>query len=704
VRIGDYVLEGELGRGGMGCVYTGRHAPTGALRAVKVLDHGGDPEAIVRFQREAEALARAGSAVAVPIHESGREQGRFYFVMELMTGGSLEKRMKGPLPWREAATLVADLARKVAKLHAVGLVHRDLKPANVLFAEDGSARIADFGCMRDLSKSVLTQTGALLGTPAYMAPEQLGGEAVGTPADVFALGAILHELVAGARPYTGASWLEVMKRQQRGERLRLEPAALETIVASALAADPTHRPSALGLAAELESLVLRGEKLSRSRLAVLVLAIVAALGTVVGLALRPATDRRNPNAPEVGPVTSPVPATPVTTAASEASPEDRAAGSALDEALRKLVLRAARLAGGSHASLFERQKRDGDWVQATSDLLAAAARFSDGARRQAELVRRFEDRPTETELEAVATLWERCTKDSEDTPGPVSPGALCRAPLSGWRRGALLAYFGRPTFGGNGQPIDIAELTTELFASPGPDRWRYMFYETRIRRLVGLAPEQLSGAWGDTQIQLACDDAESAFNAWGGGHAQDLANTLENGVRLMLECARTPGNADPAADLERARRLIDKSLQYLGDPYVLAIRRGEVEFAAGNYEAALRAFRAAPHDAKPESVAYVDAHVALAAVEANRPDAKQLAEQAYRESELEFREGRSHQSVLVASLARALVYVRDGDSAGASAEIERIRTRGAYRASLGYDPLKACERIEAERRRQSERR
>ncbi len=289
MRIGAYLIEGELGRGGMGRVYKARHEGTGVLRAIKVLDHQGDVEAIVRFRREAEALARAGGAVSVPIHESGVEQGRFYFVMDFMPGGSLADLLKrgGPLPWREAAALMAHVARGLEKLHALGLIHRDLKPANVLLGDDGAPRIADLGCVRDLSRSVLTQTGTILGTPAYMAPEQLHGEPAGPACDVFAAGAILHELVAGTRPHAGSSPVEIFASLSRGARTPLESPPLEAVVTRALDREPSRRPTAAELARDLERLATGGPARRRRSRALPVALVLGLLAVGIGLVLAP---------------------------------------------------------------------------------------------------------------------------------------------------------------------------------------------------------------------------------------------------------------------------------------------------------------------------------------------------------------------------------------------------------------------------------
>src|SRR5581483_7205504 len=178
-RVGDYVLEGELGRGGLGIVYRARHVKTGAPRALKLLldTRAADAEALLRFRREAEALARVAGQGVVPVHEIGIERGRVWFAMAFMEGGSLRDRLRtgGPMPWPDAKKLVRGIGEALARCHKAGVVHRDLKPENILFDASGHVAVADFGCARVLDARTLTETGEIVGTPAYMAPEQLEG-------------------------------------------------------------------------------------------------------------------------------------------------------------------------------------------------------------------------------------------------------------------------------------------------------------------------------------------------------------------------------------------------------------------------------------------------------------------------------------------------------------------------------------------------
>jgi serine/threonine protein kinase len=206
--VAGYDILGELGRGGMGVVYKARQLPLNRLVALKMILAGphADPEALARLRTEAEAVARLRHPNIVQIHEVGNQDGCPYLALEYVEGGTLAGKLAGmPYPPRPAAQLLETLARAVHHAHEQGIVHRDLKPANVLLTADGAPKIADFGLAKHVgdgerfSPAVQTRTGIVMGTPSYMAPEQLaGGPAViGAAVDVYALGAVLYERWSG---------------------------------------------------------------------------------------------------------------------------------------------------------------------------------------------------------------------------------------------------------------------------------------------------------------------------------------------------------------------------------------------------------------------------------------------------------------------------------------------------------------------------
>ncbi len=259
-----YEILGELGRGGMGVVYKARQTKLKRLVALKMIlggTHAGGQE-LARFRSEAEAVARLQHPNIVQVYEVGERDGCPFFSLEYIDGGSLAGKLDGtPQQPRAAAKLVETLARAMQSAHQHGIIHRDLKPANVLLTADGIPKITDFGLAKQLdTESSQTQSGAIMGTPSYMAPEQAEGriKEIGTAADVYALGAILYELLGGRPPFKGATvvdTLEQVRSQEPVSPRRLQPGLardLETICLKCLHKDPARRyASALDLADDL---------------------------------------------------------------------------------------------------------------------------------------------------------------------------------------------------------------------------------------------------------------------------------------------------------------------------------------------------------------------------------------------------------------------------------------------------------------------
>lgn len=208
-RVGRYTITGELGRGAMGVVLRGLDPTLDRPVAIKVIGlpgTGGGPteELVARFLREAKLAARINHPGVVTIYDSGQDQGLLYLVMELIEGESLSHKIKrGDYPTRaEALKMVAAIADALAAAHALGVVHRDVKPANILLTTDGRVKVSDFGVAKAIGDTTeLTRTGMTVGSPAYMAPEQVRGEKVDPRADLFSLGVILYELLLHRKPF-----------------------------------------------------------------------------------------------------------------------------------------------------------------------------------------------------------------------------------------------------------------------------------------------------------------------------------------------------------------------------------------------------------------------------------------------------------------------------------------------------------------------
>jgi tetratricopeptide (TPR) repeat protein len=264
-EIAGYDILAELGRGGMGVVYQARQQHLNRLVALKMIRAGlearpGDRE---RFRVEAEAVARLHHANILQIYDIGEAAGHPYVALELLEGGRLADRLAGtPQPGRPAAELMITLARAIHAAHQAGIVHRDLKPSNVLFDRDGTPKIVDFGLAKRLEQEDgQTLSGQIVGTPSYMAPEQAAGriKEVGPAADVYALGAVLYELLTGRPPFKATTPMQTVMQVVHDEPvppsrlLSRVPRDLETICLKCLCKEPSRRySSARELADDLE--------------------------------------------------------------------------------------------------------------------------------------------------------------------------------------------------------------------------------------------------------------------------------------------------------------------------------------------------------------------------------------------------------------------------------------------------------------------
>ena len=342
-QLGPYRIERELARGGMGAIYVAHHVELGRKVALKTTLLQ-SPRAAARFKVEAEAMAKLRHENVVAVHEAGTEEGRHFLAMELVEGGSLGDRVdQGRVDERDAARWIAQAARGIAAAHAVGVLHRDLKPDNVLVSREGRALVTDFGLAKDLeAEAELTRTGQVLGTPAYMPPEQAKGDhrAVDERSDVYSLGATLYAALTGDAPFDGDSAMNVLVAvchrppELPSRRRRGLDRTLEAICLKCLEKDPAARYSSAGeLADELEAWASGGSV--RARVRTRWRPVLAGAGVLVALALflaqRGSEGAESP-APPAPPGSSPSPSlAPSLAAAPSATPES----TAREEWLRK---------------------------------------------------------------------------------------------------------------------------------------------------------------------------------------------------------------------------------------------------------------------------------------------------------------------------------------------------------------------------------
>ncbi len=215
--LGGYDLVEKIGEGGMGTVYRARDKGLDRFIAVKVLPAELAKDRIyrTRFLREARTLARIAHPNLIHIYTVGEEEGRYFFAMELIEGETLSGRIRRahPLPFDEIVRIASQVMSALAKVHAAGVTHRDVKSANIMLTSDGRALLMDLGLARQESAGGLTSPGMVLGTPEYMSPEQAEGERAGAQSDIYSLGVVMYEMLAGKVPFTGKSVLAVLRRQ-----------------------------------------------------------------------------------------------------------------------------------------------------------------------------------------------------------------------------------------------------------------------------------------------------------------------------------------------------------------------------------------------------------------------------------------------------------------------------------------------------------
>src|SRR5512141_1778951 len=251
-KIGIYEVKAELGRGGMATVYRAYDPRFEREVAVKVLPSEllhADPQFRLRFEREAKIIAQLEHTAIVPVYDVGEADGQPYFVMRYMNGGSLSERIKaGGLTIEDAARILGAIAPGLDEAHSKGIVHRDIKPSNILFDKRGNPYISDFGIAKLSQAQSGNVTGsAIIGTPAYMAPEQAQGTEVDGRADIYALGIILFEILTGKQPFEADTPMAVAIKHITDPVPHLRqthpqlPESMDAIIQTAMAKDKTQR-------------------------------------------------------------------------------------------------------------------------------------------------------------------------------------------------------------------------------------------------------------------------------------------------------------------------------------------------------------------------------------------------------------------------------------------------------------------------------
>lgn len=262
---GRYRVEARIATGGMSTVYRGLDVRLDRPVALKVMDarYAADREFLTRFQREARAIARLKSPGLVAIYDQGNDTTHPFLVMELVTGGTLREllRERGPMPPHAVVAVLRPVLSGLGVAHRAGLVHRDVKPENVLISVDGEVKLADFGLVRATTEAGITSTSVILGTAAYLSPEQVLGEETGPPSDVYAVGIMAFELLTGTTPFKGDSAIVIAHQHldrdvpPPGSLIDGVPPEFDDFIARATAREPEDRFSDAGaMGAELDAI------------------------------------------------------------------------------------------------------------------------------------------------------------------------------------------------------------------------------------------------------------------------------------------------------------------------------------------------------------------------------------------------------------------------------------------------------------------
>ncbi len=270
-HIGRYTLLEKLGEGGMAIVYNAFDPRIEQNIAIKVIlpSHQASRIFLDQFKIEAKALARLSHTNIVKVLDYGEQKGQPFLVMEFMRGGTLKENVKGKIPWQQAASILAPIARALEYIHKQNLVHRDVKPANILIDENDQPMLSDFGIVKLIETGEVTAeaTGVGVGTPEYMSPEQGMGREVDYRADIYALGVVFYELVTGEKPFVAETPMATIIKHitdpfpHPQSVIKVIPKDVEDVILKAVQKDPQKRFNDMGTFAEaLEQLVMGGTK------------------------------------------------------------------------------------------------------------------------------------------------------------------------------------------------------------------------------------------------------------------------------------------------------------------------------------------------------------------------------------------------------------------------------------------------------------
>jgi serine/threonine protein kinase len=276
-NIDRYKVVGELGKGGMAIVYKAIDTMLDRNVAIKVIqsESGNQEKFLRRFRREAKTLANLSHPNIVKVLDYGEHEGAPYLVMEFISGGALKASMGKPIPYAEAAAMLVPIARALYYAHQQRIVHRDVKPENILINESGQPMLSDFGILKlvDLEESRgLTGTGKIVGTPAYMSPEQIRGRDVDGRADIYSLGIVFFEMITGRKPFNAGTPIELSMQHlhdpipKAKQFVRDLPSEVEQVIVKSMAKSPEDRyQTMLAFAQDLERLSGASERITSER-------------------------------------------------------------------------------------------------------------------------------------------------------------------------------------------------------------------------------------------------------------------------------------------------------------------------------------------------------------------------------------------------------------------------------------------------------